>query len=412
LGRVFDSRTIESFSGGKSLSLSVSNRLARVRPSATGAVLAKATALKREGIDIIDFGAGEPDFDTPEHIRRAAVAAIDSGQTRYTPVDGSAELKAAIIHKFQRENALDFAPEQVIVSGGAKQSLFNLCMALLDDGDEAIIPAPYWVSYPEMVLLAGANPRMLGTGLSTDFKIRPEQLEAALNSKSRLLILNSPGNPTGAAYTAAELRALGEVLEPHPDVVIVADDIYEHVYWGAEAFTTFASACPQLAERTVTVNGVSKAYAMTGWRIGYAAGPGSLVRAMGTIQSQSTSNACSVSQAAATAALQGDQAPVSRMRDAYKERHDAIVKGLNGIDGVRCRPGEGTFYVLPDLSEALDRLGLEDDLALADKLLDTVRVACVPGTAFGAPGHLRLSFACSLAELKSGLDRLEAVLAA
>jgi aspartate aminotransferase len=412
LGRVFDSRTIESFSGGKPLSLSVSNRLSRIRPSATGAVLAKAAALKREGVDIIDFGAGEPDFDTPESIRRAAVSAINAGQTRYTPVDGSAELKAAIIRKFQRDNALEFAPDQVIVSGGAKQSLFNLCMALLDDGDEAIIPAPFWVSYPEMVRLAGASPVIVDTGMSADFKISPEQLEHVLNSKSRLLILNSPGNPTGAAYTAAELRALGQVLELYPDVVVVADDIYEHIYWGAEDFTSFASACPRLARRTITVNGVSKAYAMTGWRIGYAAGPTWLVTAMGTIQSQSTSNACSVSQAAATAALEGDQAAVGRMRDAYRERHDAIVKGLNNIEGVRCRAGEGTFYVLPDVSDALCRLGIADDLVLADQLLDTVRVACVPGTAFGAPGHLRFSFACSLTELESGLDRLEGALSA
>ncbi len=394
------------------MSLSVSNRLARIRPSATGAVLAKATALRRDGIDIIDFGAGEPDFDTPEHIRQAAVSAIGSGQTRYTPVGGSTALKEAIAAKFLRDNGLEYAPGQVLVSGGAKQSLFNLCMALLGPGDEAVIPAPYWVSYPEMVRLADATPIILETGMAANFKITPDQLREALTSRSRLLILNSPGNPTGAAYSASEFKELGQVLESYPGVVVVADDIYEHVYWGPEAFTTFAAACPQLAERTVTVNGVSKAYAMTGWRIGYAAGPGRLIEAMETIQSQSTSNACSISQAAAVAALKGDQSCVASMRDAYRERHDVMVNGLNGIDGVRCRAGEGAFYVLADVSPALDQLGILDDIGLAEHLLDSAQLACVPGTAFGAPGHLRFSFACSLAELRSGLSRLEEALSA
>jgi aspartate aminotransferase len=389
------------------LSLSVSNRLTRIKPSATGAVLSKATALKQEGVDIISFGAGEPDFDTPEPIREAAIAAINAGKTRYTPVDGSAELKAAIATKFRRDNGLEFEPSELLVSGGAKQSLFNLCMALLGPDDEAVISAPYWVSYPEMIRLADATPSIISTGMTAGFKITPEQLEKALNQRSRLLILNSPGNPTGAAYTAAELRALGRVLESYPDVVIAADDIYEHVYWGAETYATFAAACPDLADRTVTVNGVSKAYAMTGWRIGFAAGPSWIIEAMATIQSQSTSNACSISQAAAASALTGDQTPLAGMRDAYRQRHDLIVAGLNAIDGVRCRAGEGTFYAFPDVSGVISRLGLDDDIALADRLLDSARVACVPGTAFGAPGHLRFSFACSLAEVQSGIDRLK-----
>ena len=392
------------------MSLSVSPRMARVKPSPTGAVLALATELRARGRDIISLGAGEPDFDTPRHIRDAAVAAIAAGKTRYTPIDGTAELKAAIRAKFARENGLDYELSRVIVTSGAKQALFNLCLALLGPGDEAIIPAPYWVSYPDMVLLAEAEPVIIETGIDDHFKVTPARLRAALNEKTRLLILNSPSNPTGASYSRSELQALGAVLEAYPNVVIVADDIYEHIYWADEPFVSFAAACPALFERTVTTNGVSKAYAMTGWRIGYAAGPEAVISAMKTVQSQSTSNACSVSQAAAQAALEGDQGPVSEMCSAYRQRHDYIVSALNDIPGVTCRPGEGTFYAFPRVHGVLERLGLADDAALAELLLNDADVACVPGTAFGAPGYLRISYACSLETLEEAVNRLNRVL--
>ena len=384
--------------------------MARVKPSPTGAVLALATELRARGRDVISLGTGEPDFDTPRHIRDAAVAAIAAGKTRYTPIDGTAELKAAIRAKFARENGLDYELSQVIVTSGAKQALFNLCLALLGPGDEAIIPAPYWVSYPDMVLLAEAEPVIIETGIDDHFKVTPARLRAALNEKTRLLILNSPSNPTGASYSRSELQALGAVLEAYPDVVIVADDIYEHIYWADEPFVSFAAACPALFERTVTTNGVSKAYAMTGWRIGYAAGPEAVISAMKTVQSQSTSNPCSVSQAAVQSALEGDQGPVSEMCAAYRRRHDYLVSALNDIPGVACRPGEGTFYAFPSVQGALERLGLADDAALAGLLLNDADVACVPGTAFGAPGYLRISYACSLETLEVAVDRLNRVL--
>jgi aspartate aminotransferase len=394
------------------VSLSVSPRMARVKPSPTGAVLALATELRAQGRDIISLGTGEPDFDTPEHIREAAVAAIAAGKTRYTPIDGTAELKAAIQAKFARENGLEYERSQIIVTAGGKQALFNLCLALLGPGDEAIIPAPYWVSYPDMVLLAEAEPVIIATGIAEHFKVTPSQLEAALSEKTRLVMLNSPGNPTGASYSRSELQALGAVLEGYPDVVVVADDIYEHIYWADEPFVTFAEACPALFERTVTTNGVSKAYAMTGWRIGYAAGPEELINAMKTVQSQSTSNPCSVSQAAAQAALEGDQGPVADMCIAYRRRHDFIIAALNDIPGFECRPGEGTFYAFPRVQDAVQRLGLADDTALTELLINEADVACVPGAAFGAPGYIRVSFACSLETLEEAVNRLNRVLAA
>ena len=394
------------------MSVAVSKRMARVQPSATGAVLARATELRAEGRDIISLGAGEPDFDTPEAIRQAAVEAIATGVTRYTPVDGTAALKTAICDKFRRENGLEFDVSQVIVTSGAKQALFNLCLALLGPGDEAIVPAPYWVSYPHMVRLAGAEAVIVRAGIEQDFKITPAQLEAALNANTRLLLLNSPSNPTGASYTRAELSALGQVLEQWPNVVVAADDIYEHIHWAEEPFVSFAAACPSLANRTVTTNGVSKAYAMTGWRIGYAAGPKALISAMRTVQSQSTSNPCSISQQAALAALEGDQTPVAEMAAAYRSRHDLVVGALNRLPGVECRPGEGTFYAFPKVTGALKSLGLADDLALTELLLEQANVAVVPGSAFGAPGYIRLSFASSEATLTEALNRIERVLLA
>ena len=386
--------------------------MARVKPSPTGAVLALVTELRAQGRDIISLGTGEPDFDTPQHIRDAAVAAIAAGKTRYTPIDGTAELKAAVQAKFARENGLDYETSAIIVTSGGKQALFNLCMALLSPGDEAIIPAPFWVSYPDMVRLAEAQPVIVATGIEQQFKMTPAQLEAALNERTRLVMLNSPCNPTGASYTRAELQALGAVIEGYPDVVIVSDDIYEHIYWADEPFVTFAAACPALFERTVTVNGVSKAYAMTGWRIGYAGGPAPLISAMKTVQSQSTSNPCSVSQAAAQAALEGDQGPVRTMCEAYRARHDYLVAALNGIPGLQCRAGEGAFYAFPRVRDAVDRLGLGDDTALVEMLIREAEVACVPGAAFGAPGYLRMSFACSLEALEEAVKRLNRVLAA
>jgi len=394
------------------VSLSVSPRMARVKPSPTGAVLALVTELRAQGRDIISLGAGEPDFDTPKHIRDAAVAAIAAGQTRYTPIDGTAALKTAIQAKFRRENGLDYDTTQIIVTSGGKQALFNLCMTLLGPGDEAVIPTPCWVSYPDMVLLAEGEPVMIETGIEQHFKVTPAQLKGALGEKTRLLFLNSPCNPTGASYSRSELEALGAVIEGYPEVVVVSDDIYEHIYWADEPFVSFATACPALSDRTVTVNGVSKAYAMTGWRIGYAGGPGQLVSAMKTVQSQSTSNPCSVSQAAAVAALDGDQGPVAEMRAAYRLRHDYIVAALNTMPGVRCRPGEGAFYAFPQMQDAIDRLGLADDTALAEKLITEADVACVPGSAFGAPGYLRMSFACSRETLEEAVNRLNRVLAA
>lgn len=386
--------------------------MAAVKPSPTGAVLALAAELRAAGRDLISLGAGEPDFDTPQHIKDAAIAAINAGQTKYTPIDGTAELKAAIRRKFVRENRLDYEVSQIVVTSGAKQALFNLCLALLGPGDEAIIPAPYWVSYPDMVRLAGANPVVIDAGIEEDFKITPQQLDDAITSKTRLLILNSPSNPTGASYSELELAGLGAVLEAHPDIVVLSDDIYEHIHWGDDPFISFATACPGLKERTVTTNGVSKAYAMTGWRIGYAAGPVELITAMTTIQSQSTTNACSISQAAAVAALEGDQACVAQMTAAYRQRHDFIVAALNDIPGFECRAGEGTFYAFPRVQAALDARNLPSDVELVEFLLNEADVACVPGSAFGAPGHVRLSFACSMGELEESVRRIKRAVAA
>ncbi len=392
------------------MTIEVSHRVLRVKPSPTLAVTARAAKLKAEGKDIIGLGAGEPDFDTPAHIAEAGIAAIKGGFTRYTNVDGIPELKDAIIAKFQRDNGLTYSRAQVLVSAGAKHTIFNLMMALLNPGDEVVIPAPYWVSYPDMALLADGVPVFVHAGAAQGYKITPAQLEAALTPKTRLFILNSPSNPTGAAYTRRELEALGAVLARHPRVVIGTDDMYEHIWWGPEPFCSLVTACPELYDRTVTINGVSKSYAMTGWRIGYCGGPASLITAMGTIQGQSTSNPTSISQKAAAAALNGDQGCVATMNRAFKERHDFIVAGLNSLRGVACRPGFGTFYAFADVSQAMANLGLHDDHAFADRLITDALVAVVPGSGFGAPGHVRLSFACSMATLEKALERLRTFL--
>ncbi len=397
---------------GKRVSLSVSKRMAAVKPSPTGAVLALTAELRAAGRDIISLGAGEPDFDTPQAIKDAAIRAIEDGETKYTPIDGTAVLKQAIQQKFARENQLDYDTSQIIVSSGAKQCLFNLCMGLLSPGDEAIIPAPYWVSYPDMVRLAGADPVIIEAGIDQDFKMTPGQLEDAISDRTRLLFLNSPSNPTGASYSRKELQALGAALLQHPNIAIVADDIYEHIHWGSDPFCSFAVACPELYDRTITCNGVSKAYAMTGWRIGYAAGPSKIISAMKTIQSQSTSNPCSISQVAAQIALSGDQSPVGEMTAAYKKRHDYIVAALNGIDGIECRSGEGTFYAFPRVNGAMGNKKLASDADLVELLLNEADVACVPGSAFGAPGYMRLSFACSMDTLEEAINRMKRVLMA
>jgi aspartate aminotransferase len=387
----------------------VSRRVQRVKPSPTLAVSARAAKLKAEGKDVLSLSAGEPDFDTPGHIAQAGIDAIKTGFTRYTNVDGINELKDAIIAKFQRDNDLSYERSQVLVSSGAKQTIYNLCMAVLDPGDEAIIPAPYWVSYPDMVLLADASPVIPFAGANQGYKITPRQLAAAITPKTRLFLLNSPCNPTGAAYTRAELRALGEVLIEHPRIFIGTDDMYEKIYWASEPFCSLVTAVPELYSRTVTINGCSKAYAMTGWRIGYCGGPKEIIAAMATIQGQSTSNASSISQKAAIIALAGDQACVTEMNKAFKARHDFIVAGLNTLPGVSCLPGSGTFYAFADVSQALPALGCRDDNELADLLLNQVGVAVVPGSGFGAPGHIRLSFACSMRTLEQALERMSKV---
>ncbi|MDP9014425.1 MAG: pyridoxal phosphate-dependent aminotransferase [Pseudomonadota bacterium] len=392
------------------MAVSLSKRVHKVKPSPTLAVTARAAKLKAEGKDIIGLGAGEPDFDTPLHIADAGVEAIRKGITRYTAVDGTAELKDAIIAKFKRDNDLTYDRGQILVSSGAKQTCFNLCAALLDPGDECVIPAPYWVSYPDMVMLADGVPVCVYGGADQGYKITPAQLAAAITPRTKMLFLNSPSNPTGAAYTRAELAELGAVLAEHPQIVIAADEMYEHIYWAAEPFTSFAQANPQLYDRTVTINGVSKAYAMTGWRIGYCGGPKEIVAAMGTIQGQSTSNASSISQRAATVGLNADQACVADMNKAFKERHDFVVAGLNAIPGISCQKGAGTFYAFADVGGAMRALGIKDDNAFAEYLLVEAGVAVVPGSGFGAPGHMRISFACSMQMLEDALRRIQRAL--
>ena len=389
--------------------VSLSKRVQKVKPSPTLAMTARAAKLKAEGKDIIGLAAGEPDFDTPVHIADAGVDAIRKGVTRYTAVDGTAELKDAIIAKFKRDNALTYDRAQILVSSGAKQTCFNACAALLDPGDECVIPAPYWVSYPDMALLADGVPISVYAGPSQGYKITAAQLAAAITPRTKLFIINSPSNPTGAAYTKAELQALGEVLAKHPQIVIASDEMYEHIYWAAEAFTSFAQANPQLYDRTITINGVSKAYAMTGWRIGYCGAPKEIIAAMATIQGQSTSNASSISQRASTVALNADQTCVAEMNKAFKARHDFVVAGLNAIPGISCLAGAGTFYAFANVEGAMRALGLKDDNEFAEYLLVHAGVAVVPGSGFGAPNHMRISFACSMDTLKDALRRIERV---
>ncbi|MFK8068622.1 MAG: pyridoxal phosphate-dependent aminotransferase [Gammaproteobacteria bacterium] len=392
--------------------MKVSHRAQSIKPSPTLAVSAKAAELKAAGKNIISLAAGEPDFDTPDFVKTAAIKSIEDGYTKYTAVDGTPSLKKAIQNKFKQENDLDYNLDQILVSVGCKHSIYNLMQAVLDPGDEVIIPAPYWVSYPDMVQLTGAQPVILKTGIRDDFKITPKQLKSAINENTRMLIMNSPSNPTGSYYTDEELRALGEVLIDHPEILIASDDIYEHILWGANKFSNIVNACPKLYDQTVVLNGVSKAYSMTGWRIGYAAGPLDVIKAMKKIQSQSTSNPSSAAQFAAEAALTGDQDIVREWCNVFKTRHDFVCQEMNKIDGVQCRPSEGTFYSFPDLSEVIERLpSVSNDLELAEFLLEEAEVAIVPGSAFGASGCIRISFATSMELLEESLSRISKALA-
>ena len=395
------------FSEGKILDIKLSQRVQSIKPSPTLAITARAAALRAEGKDVIGLGAGEPDFDTPKHIKQAAITAIHNGETKYTAVDGTVALKQAVIDKLSRDNQLDYQLNQVLVSVGGKQSFFNLSQALLNKGDEVIIPAPYWVSYPDMVLLAEGLPVIIEAGQDQRFKITPQQLEAAITTKTRLFVINSPSNPSGMAYSESELAALGNVLRQHPHVLIATDDMYEHILWADMGFHNIVTTCPDLYNRTIVLNGVSKAYSMTGWRIGYAAGPATLIAAMKKIQSQSTSNAASISQAAALEALNGDQQCVQDMLIEFKKRHDVVVEKLNNISGVDSLHSDGTFYVFPDISSAIANMdGINDDLEFAEALLVDKGVAIVPGTAFGLKNHIRLSIATSEENLNNALQRI------
>lgn len=394
----------------------LSQRVLSIKESPTLAVTAKAARLKAEGKDIIGLGAGEPDFDTPQHIKDAAKKAIDSGFTKYTPVAGIPGLKKAIVAKFKRDNQLDYNEKQVIVGVGGKQCIFNLALAVLNPGDEILVPAPYWVSYADIGMVAGAKPVIIECGIEQDFKLKPEQLQAAITAKTKLFMINSPSNPTGSVYTLDELKALGEVLKQHPHVLVATDDMYEHVNLTGQPFYNILNATPELKDRCIVLNGVSKAYSMTGWRIGYAAGPEAIIKAMEILQSQSTSNPTSISQVAAQAALEGPQECIQPMVKAFIERHAFVVDRFNQMPGLNCIKAGGAFYAFPDARAAIENLfkkgkiSAATDLALADYLLDEFGVAVVPGSAFGAEGYFRISFATSMENLKNALDRIERAL--
>ena len=389
------------------MTIELARRLQRIRPSATVSITARAQRLREQGRDVVVLSVGEPDFPTPEHIKAAASSALARNDTKYTPVDGSGALKEAIVAKLERDNGLRYAPEQVLVSTGAKQSCYNACLALLNPGDEAIVVAPYWVSYPDMVRLADAEPVIIETTAQQGFKMTPAQLAGALTPKTRLLILNSPCNPTGAVYSAAEWRALGDVLREHPRVVVLSDEIYEHIQWTGAPFASFAAVCPELYDRTLTVNGMSKGYAMSGWRIGYAAGPQAVIKAMTSLQGQSTTNACTISQAAAREALVGDQTRVGEMCAEFKRRHDYFFARLRGLPGFECVRADGTFYLFPNVEAAMRAKRAATDVELCERFLDEAGVALVPGTAFGAPGHVRFSFAASVSTLDTAARQLD-----
>lgn len=390
----------------------ISDALSRVAPSATMAVTQKAREMRAAGIDVISLGAGEPDFDTPEHIKHAAINAIERGETNYTNVDGIPELKDAICQKFQRDNTLTYTPSQINVSPGGKPVIFNAFMATLNPGDEVIVPAPCWVSYPEMAKLCGARPVIVSCDMKSGFKLTPEALETAITDRTRWLILNSPSNPTGAAYSGTELKALGDVLLKHPHVTILTDDMYEHLMYDDCVFATIAEVIPELYDRTLTMNGVSKAYAMTGWRIGYAGGPEWLIKAMAKVMSQSTSNPTSISQWAAVAALNSSHDFMVPRNAAFVERRNFVVAGLNKADGLSCLKPDGAFYAYPDCGETLGKTTpkgqiIKTDLDFANLLLEEVHVATVPGTAFHGSPNLRLSYATDMKSLEIAIERIQ-----
>ena len=391
--------------------IQLSERVQRVKPSATIAVSSLAREMRAAGRDVLSLSAGEPDFNTPEHVRAAAVEAMESGDTRYTAADGTPALKQAISRKFARENGLDYEPARITVGAGAKQVLYNICAAVLNPGDEAIVLAPYWVSYPDIVKLCDGTPVVVSAGLEAGYKVTPDQVEAAITERTRLIFFNTPNNPTGVSFSRSELEALGEVLSPHERILAVSDDIYEHIYWGDEPWLTPAQVWTDMRDRIITVNGVSKAYAMTGWRIGYAGAHVELVNAMRKLCSQSTSNPCSISQAAAAAALEGDQSILATMRDAFHERYEYMYGAVNALPGMRCAPAQGAFYVFADAREAIRAKGLDNDTEMAELILSEAEVALVPGAAFGAEGHLRFSFACGIDDLEEAVRRLRKFLA-
>lgn len=396
--------------------LVLSKRVQTIKESPTLAVTARAAKLKAEGRDIIGLGAGEPDFDTPQHIKDAAKKAIDSGFTKYTPVAGIPGLKKAVIAKFKRDNDFDYTDKEIIVGVGGKQCIFNLALAILNPGDEVIIPAPYWVSYADIALVAGAKTVIIECDIDQDFKLLPEQLEAVITPHTKLFMINSPSNPTGSVYTLNELKALGEVLKRHPHVLVATDDMYEHVNLTGDKFYNILNATPELKDRCIVLNGVSKAYSMTGWRIGYAAGPAYIIKAMEILQSQSTSNPTSISQVAAQAALDGPQACITPMVEAFIERHEYVVNRFNQMPGLKCIKAGGAFYAFPDARVAITSLYKSGkiteatDMALSEYLLEKAGVAVVPGSAFGAEGYFRISFATSMENLKEALNRIEQAL--
>ena len=385
----------------------LSNRVNSIKPSATIAVSTLARELRAAGRDVIGLGAGEPDFATPENIQQAAIEAMRNGMTKYTPADGTPELKNAVVDKFERENQLTYTSANIVVSNGAKQSIINLLTALVNENDEVVIVAPYWVSYPDMTVLSGGKPVVVNTTIEQGFKLQPEQLREVITSRTKLLMLNSPNNPTGIAYTRQDLEELAEVLLENPHVYVVTDDIYEHILWSGEPFCNIVNACPDLKDRTVVVNGVSKAYAMTGWRIGFAASPEPLTAAMRKIQSQTTSNPNSIAQAAAVEALNGPQDTIQYMTKQFKKRHDFVISSLNQVNGMNCLAGDGAFYAFPDCREIIDSLdGIDSDAALSEYILNEAEVAVVPGSAFGGAGHIRLSFATDMETLQQAMARL------
>ncbi|MBT7814177.1 MAG: pyridoxal phosphate-dependent aminotransferase [Gammaproteobacteria bacterium] len=391
--------------------MKLSKRISNTKTSATIAMSMKARELTLQGKDIISLSAGEPDFDTPRNIKNAAIESINSGNTKYTPVDGMLTLKESIVKKFKNENNLEYTPDQIIVSTGCKQSIYNLCQATLDEGDEVLIPSPYWVSYPEIVKLSDAVPVFVETNSETDFKVTGKMLEDNITKRTKMILLNSPSNPSGFIYSQEDLKDIGRVLKKYPNIIIASDDIYEHIIFNGKKFTNILNVCPELYDQTIVLNGVSKAYAMTGWRIGYAAGNSTIIGAMKKIQSQSTSCTCSISQAAAKAALDDDNSEVTKMVSEYQLRSEYLHTELNKIEGIKYKKPEGSFYAFVDVNGLINKIeNINDDFELAEYFLREADIAVVPGTAFGSKNHIRISFATSLVNLEKAVCRIKNLL--